>query len=116
MSANHAVAVQKEVRLYIAVFFAVAILTLANVAASSMTTHVAPGVTVALMLAAVNAVLVVRYFMHVPAESKIIHKVLGITAFFFVLLMVITMLAMADEQGTPIAPPPHVQESVHHVS
>lgn len=116
MSADNAVAVQKEVRLYLAVFIAVAILTLANVAASTMTTHVAPGVTIALMLAAVNAVLVVRYFMHVPTESNLIHKVLGITAFFFVVLMLITMLAMADEQGTTVAPPPHVQESAHHVS
>jgi caa(3)-type oxidase subunit IV len=116
MNADHAADVQKEVRLYITVFVAVAILTLANVAASYMTARAVPGVTIALMIAAVNAVLVARYFMHLPSEGKVIHLVLGITALLFVVLMLLIMFAMADEQGAPIEVPTPVQESTHHVS
>lgn len=116
MSADHTADVQKEVRLYIAVFAAVAILTLANVAASYMTNRAIPGVTIAMIIAAVNAVLVARYFMHLGSEGGIIRMVLGITALFFVVLMLLIMFAMANEQGAPLQVPPPVQESGHHVS
>jgi caa(3)-type oxidase subunit IV len=117
MSANQVADVRKEVRLYVAVFFAVAILTLANVAIAHTTAHVAAGVTIALAIAAVNAVLVVRFFMHLASEGKVIHMTLAITALFFVVLFLLVILAMANEQGVSLQlPAPPMHELGHHVS
>jgi caa(3)-type oxidase subunit IV len=102
MSANQVADVQKEVRLYVGVFLAVAILTLVNVALAHTTGRVTAGVAIALMIAAVNAVLVVRFFMHLATEGKVIHMVLAITALFF-------------QQGTSIQVPSPMHALEHHV-
>jgi caa(3)-type oxidase subunit IV len=116
MSTDHAADVQKEVRLYIAVFAAVAILTLVNVALSYMTARVEPSVAIALMIAAVNAVLVVRFFMHFASEGKVIHMVWTVTALFFVVMLFLIIFARADQQGAPEYHPVPTQAMEHHVS
>ena len=116
MSANQTADVQKEVRLYIGVFVAVAILTLTNVALAHTAGRVTAGVVIALMIALVNAVLVVRFFMHFASEGKIIHMVWGITALFFLVLFLLVIFAMADQQGTSIQVPVPMHELGHHVS
>jgi len=116
MSANQTADVQKEVRLYIAVFAAVAILTLANVALSYTTVRVAPSAAIALMIAAVNAVLVVRFFMHLATEGKVIHMTLAITALFFLVMFLLFIFANANEQGMSLQVPAPMHELGHHVS
>jgi len=117
MSTEHAeFDVKNHVRVYIAVFAAVGILTLVNVAASYLTTTVAPGVTIALIIAIVNAALVAYYFMHLPTEGKVVHMVLAVTAVFLVALLFLIIGAIADQQGDYIQSPVVVEEPGHHVS
>lgn len=101
--------------MYVAVFIAVALLTLANVAIAHTTGRVAAGITIALAIAAVNAVLVIRFFMHLATEGKVIHMTLAITALFFVVMILLIMFAMSNEQGTSLQLPVQMHELGHHV-
>ena len=83
--------IQKHVRGYIGVFVTLAALTIVTVAISYL--HLTPvlAVTVALTIATIKASLVGCYFMHLISEKKLIYAVLGITAVFFVAMMIIIL-------------------------
>ena len=87
MPGDHAVDIDKHVRVYITVFVALMVLTMITVAVSYLHLSVPMAVTVALLVATVKGSLVACYFMHLISEKKLIYAVMALTvAFFFVLL------------------------------
>ena len=53
-------------------------------------------VLVALIIAATKASLVAGWFMHLASEQKMIYAILGITFFFFLGMMLLTVWSMGD--------------------
>jgi cytochrome c oxidase subunit 4 len=89
---DHAVDIDKHVRVYITVFVALMALTLVTVAVSYLDLSTPMAVGVALLIATVKGSLVACYFMHLISEKKLIYWVLGITAFKFVALLFLPVL------------------------
>ena len=79
--------IKKHVRVYIAVFAALAVLTIVTVAVSYLHLPTPQAVLVALTVAAVKGSLVAAYFMHLVSERKIIFSILLLTAFFLAVLL-----------------------------
>ena len=89
MSGHSVEAVQKQVRTYIIVFVALAVLTVVTVAVSYLHLPVHLAVLVALAVATVKATLVAAYFMHLVSEKKLIWAILILSFFFFLHLLLI---------------------------
>lgn len=80
-------AVAKEIRRYLIVFGALAILTLITVGISYLDLPRWQAIVLALVVAAVKGSLVAAFFMHLLSERKLIYAVLVLTVFFFAVLM-----------------------------
>ena len=80
---NSPEAVQKEVKKYLLVFGALAVLTVITVAISQFHLPTWQAVTLALLVATVKGSLVAAFFMHLISERKLIYAVLVLTVFFF---------------------------------
>jgi cytochrome c oxidase subunit IV len=87
MTTDHAVDIDRHVRIYITVFVALMALTIITVAVSRFHLPVPIAVTVALLVATIKGSLVACYFMHLISEKKLIYAVLVLTAVFFVALL-----------------------------
>ena len=87
MTTDHAVDIDRHVKVYITVFVALMVLTVVTVAVSRLHLSVPMAVTVALLVATVKGTLVACYFMHLIAEKKLIYAVLVLTALFFIALL-----------------------------
>ena len=87
MTSDHAVDIDKHVRIYVTVFVALMALTIITVGVSYLHLPIAIAVTVALLVATVKGSLVACYFMHLISEKKLIYAVLALTAIFFVALL-----------------------------
>ena len=96
MTSDHAVDIDKHVRVYITVFVTLMILTIITVAISRLHLSVPIAVTVALLVAIVKGSLVACYFMHLISEKKLIYAVLGLTVVFFIALMALPAFTVAD--------------------
>lgn len=92
MSTHSPAEIQKHVRTYIAVFAALAVLTIVTVAVSYLHLSFAPALALALTVASIKAGLVALFFMHLISEKKVILWLLGFTVFFFVFLLAIPPL------------------------
>jgi caa(3)-type oxidase subunit IV len=80
--------IKKEIRVYLIVFGALAVLTALTVYACyglKMPAHIA--IAIALAIACTKGFLVAGFFMHLLSEKKLIYSVLGLTVFFFAVLM-----------------------------
>ncbi len=99
MSQSEAALVKQEVKVYVMVFTALAVLTVVTVAISYLHLPTALAIAVALVVATVKAGLVASYFMHLISEEKVILWLLLLCAAFLVALMV---LPVGTETG--IAP------------
>ena len=80
--------IKKEIRVYLIVFGALAVLTALTVYACyglKMPPHIAIGI--ALVIACTKGFLVAGFFMHLLSEKKLIYSVLGLTVFFFAVLL-----------------------------
>ncbi|MCP5468442.1 MAG: cytochrome C oxidase subunit IV family protein [Deltaproteobacteria bacterium] len=84
---------RKHVRIYIAVFIALAVLTLVTVWAASLQVSPSMHIIVALFIAAIKGTLVAAYFMHLISEKKTITSILVITAFLFLFMLLMTFFA-----------------------
>ena len=93
---DHAVDIDKHVRIYITVFVTLMALTIVTVAISRFHLPVPIAVTVALIVAIVKGSLVACYFMHLISEKKLIYAVLALTVAFFIALMVLPVLTVHD--------------------
>ena len=96
MTSDHAVDIDKHVRIYISVFVALMVLTIVTVAVSRFHLPVPIAVTVALIVATIKGSLVACYFMHLISEKKLIYAVLGLTAVFFVALIALPVVTVND--------------------
>ena len=96
MTSDHAVDIDRHVRVYITVFVALMVLTVITVAVSYLDLSVPMAVTVALLIATVKGSLVACYFMHLISEKKLIYAVLLLTAAFFVALLVLPILTHSN--------------------
>jgi cytochrome c oxidase subunit IV len=96
MTGDHAVDIDKHVRVYITVFVALMVLTIVTVAISRFHLAVPIAVTVALLVATVKGTLVACYFMHLISEKKLIYAVLAVTAFFFAALLALPLFTVSD--------------------
>ena len=94
---DHAVDIDRHVRIYITVFVALMVLTIVTVAISRLHLSVPVAVTIALLVATVKGSLVACYFMHLISERKLIYAVLVLTVVFFVALMALP--ALTHESG-----------------
>jgi cytochrome c oxidase subunit IV len=96
MASDHAVDIDKHVRVYITVFVALMILTIVTVAISRLHLSVPIAVTVALIVAIIKGGLVACYFMHLISEKKLIYAVLALTVAFFVALLALPVVTFFD--------------------
>jgi cytochrome c oxidase subunit 4 len=96
MTGDHAVDIDKHVRVYITVFVALMVLTIVTVAISYLDLSVPIAVTVALLVATVKGALVAGYFMHLVSEKKLIYAVLALTVAFFVALMALPVVTHSN--------------------
>ena len=109
MSESHAAdpqAIRKQVRGYLMVFGALAVLTVVTVLVSYLDVSVGAAVTIALLIATVKGSLVALFFMHLSHEKKAIYWVLMLTALFFLFLIFIPIGTFADHTGTDNQPAP----------
>ena len=96
MTSDHAVDIDKHVRIYITVFVILMALTIITVAVSYLHLPLPIAVTVALLVATIKGGLVACYFMHLISEKKLIYAVLALTAFFFVALLALPVFTVSD--------------------
>jgi cytochrome c oxidase subunit 4 len=94
--ADHAVDIDRHVRIYITVFVALMVLTLVTVAIAELHLPVHIAVTIALLVATIKGSLVACYFMHLISEKKLIYAVLVLTAAFFVALLSLPVLTVQN--------------------
>ena len=89
--------ISKHVRSYLAVFTALAILTVLTVVASRIDLHGSWNVVVALAIAIVKASLVAAVFMHLKWEkAPSVWWVLALSAAFFIFLMLLPVLTVSE--------------------
>ena len=93
---DHALDIDRHVRVYVAVFVSLMVLTLVTVAVSYLHLPILGAIAVALVIASVKGSLVACYFMHLISEKKLIYAVLALTAAFFVALMVLPVVTVHD--------------------
>ena len=96
MTGDHAVDIDKHVKVYITVFVTLMVLTVVTVAVSYLDLSVPLAVTVALVIATVKGSLVACYFMHLISEKKLIYAVLALTAAFFVALLALPVVTHSN--------------------
>jgi cytochrome c oxidase subunit IV len=96
MTGDHAVDIDKHVRVYITVFVALMVLTIVTVAISRFHFPVPIAVTVALIVATIKGALVACYFMHLVSEKKLIYAILALTVVFFVALIALPVFTVSD--------------------
>lgn len=84
---NSPEAIRKEMRKYLLVLGALAVLTGVTVAISYVHLPTHQAIALALVVATIKGSLVAAFFMHLITERKLIFAVLLFTAFFFGLLL-----------------------------
>ena len=99
MSGTSADEIRKHVKVYVMVFVALMVLTVATVGVSYLELAIPLAILVALVVATIKGSLVARYFMHLVGEKKAVTWSLMLTAVFFCLLMFIPLLTMLDHIG-----------------
>ena len=86
--------IKKHVKIYIAVFVALAALTVITVTVSYLHLPIRQAVLVALSIATVKGSLVALFFMHLISERQIIFWVLALTVIFFAGLLIIPVISV----------------------
>ncbi len=99
MSTDHAVDIDRHVRIYVTVFVALMVLTIVTVAIAELHLPVPIAITVALVVATIKGSLVACYFMHLISEKKLIYAVLVLTVLFFIALLFLPVLTVANGFG-----------------
>lgn len=94
--------IRSEMRVYLAVFGGLAVLTAVTVGAfyALKSFPVRTAIIVALIIASVKAFLVAGFFMHLFSEKRVIYGILILTVVFFVFLMVLPFSHHANPFGS----------------
>ena len=98
-------AVKKTIRQYLMVGGALFAGTAITVLANQVHLAVPLAITVALIIASIKGSMVGAVFMHLSHEKKWVYGSLLLTVAFFLVLMFIPLLTVADNIGTPINAP-----------
>jgi cytochrome c oxidase subunit 4 len=93
---DHAVDIDKHVRIYITVFVALMVLTIITVAIAELHLPVHIAISIALLVATIKGSLVACYFMHLISEKKLIYAVLLLTVVFFIALLSLPVVTHSD--------------------
>lgn len=101
---GHAGDIEEQVRAYILVFAALAVLTLVTVAVGYLHLPIVPAVIVGLFIASVKGGLVAGYFMHLLSEKRVIYLILAFTVVFLLGMLVLTTSTLYDQVGGPGVP------------
>ena len=80
--------VQKQIKIYVRVFLALAVLTVVTVGVAYLHMPLLSAIVAALLIATVKSSLVAGFFMHLAAEKKIIYGVLALAFVFFTVLLI----------------------------
>lgn len=105
MSGHGPEEIKKTISTYKKVLGVLVVGTIVTVAASYIHfDSMAMTVGLALLIASVKASFVALYFMHLIDERKIIYQLLGLTTFFFIGLMAITIWASGDKPMNTVMP------------
>ena len=99
MTNDHAVDIDRHVKVYITVFASLMVLTVVTVAISRFHLPVPIAITVALLVATIKGSLVACYFMHLISEKKLIVAILALTVVFFVALVALPLLTVSNGLG-----------------
>lgn len=84
---NSPESIQREKRRYFIIFGMLGVLTILTVTVSRLDVSHTMHLVLALTIALVKGSLVAAYFMHLLSERKLIFAVLGLTVFFFAVLL-----------------------------
>ncbi len=98
MSDSHAI--QKHIKVYYAVFAALAIFTVVTVEVSYVHFGVLAAVTVGLAIAIVKGSLVGLFFMHLSNERRWVYGTLVLSAVFFFFVLLIPLFAQLGSTAT----------------
>jgi cytochrome c oxidase subunit IV len=89
MSGHSPEAVKKQIKSYVFVFVALAVLTVITVGVSYLHLPIGPAVALALVIASIKVSLVMSVFMHLFSERKIIWYILLAAVATFPLLLLV---------------------------
>jgi cytochrome c oxidase subunit IV len=95
-ASDHAVDIDKHVRIYITVFVALMVLTIVTVAIAHFHLPMPIAISVALLVATIKGSLVACYFMHLISEKKLIYAVLVLTVVFFAALLALPVVTHSN--------------------
>jgi cytochrome c oxidase subunit 4 len=98
MSDNHAVDIDKHVRVYMIVFASLAVLTVVTVGVYYLPLGPTASIALALVIATIKGALVACYFMHLISEKKFVYLLLIMTGIFFITLLVLPALTSISDQ------------------
>lgn len=99
MSEHGPEAVQKHIKLYLAIGAALLVGTVITVLAAGVKTGIILGITIAIIIATIKGSLVAGYFMHLLNERKLIYQVLILTGVFILVMVGLFLFAYGDQQG-----------------
>lgn len=88
--------IRKHVRIYLAVFTALGVLTVVTVLASYLPVSTPLAVVIALIIASVKAFLVAAYFMHLISERMTIYTILIFCSLFLIVMLLIPVFTGSD--------------------
>ena len=87
-------AIKRHVKIYIAVFAALAFLTLVTVTVSYLRLPPLKAIVAALLIATIKGSLVACFFMHLISEKQVILSILIFTFIFFLGLLLLPVLSV----------------------
>jgi len=90
--------IRRQTKIYVAVFAALAMLTIVTVTVSYLHLSTVPAIAVALLIASIKGSLVAAYFMHLIDERKAIYAILILTVAFFAVLMFVPSFGNWDQR------------------
>ncbi|MFQ5568834.1 MAG: cytochrome C oxidase subunit IV family protein [Rhodothermales bacterium] len=111
---THEEDIKKHVRVYLAVFGALAVLTVVTVAVAYLHLSIWPALIMALLIASIKGGLVAGYFMHLVSEKKVIFWILLLTAAFLFFMFLLFISAFHD-QATAMWNPDLPHSTLHSI-
>lgn len=96
---THVEDVKKHVRIYIAVFAALAVLTVVTVGVGYLHLPIIPAMIAALVIATIKGGLVAGYFMHLVSEEKVIRWLVTMSLGLLVAMFLLFTIYYFDQIG-----------------
>jgi cytochrome c oxidase subunit 4 len=100
---THVEDIQKQVRIYLSVFAALAVLTVVTVGVGYMDLPILPALIVALTIATIKGSLVAAYFMHLISEKRLIQSLVVLSLGLLVTMFAIFTIYYFDQRGGEVA-------------